>query len=149
MGLDVRYRMLPIGQDPDNIDCVCAHMLHAQDSDQLRKVLVSEGMCQEILWLAVRKDGLNLGLANNRVLRVKSSDVLDVVKQRFSNYNIHYFESIRELRHCLCRRYGNDTIDPHASKNLRWSMVHRKEKGHPFAIYPNRQSPLLFCGQVI
>ena len=148
MELDIPYCLLPACQYPDDDDCVRAHMEHARDSSQLPRVQDTEGVYCEIYWILLCRHGLDIGVAGDRTLRFKNADALHLVKYRLSNYNVHYFESVRELREYLQCRYGKHVVDPDASLALRWTLVHPESKDDLFAIYPARPSPLLFRGQV-
>jgi FRG domain len=76
------------------------------------------------------------------------SNVEDAIKFNISNYNIHYFSSINEIKSFLKAR----NISPQRASPLpaqtRWTFVARDEDPTQAAIVPENPSEILFRGQV-
>jgi len=145
---DVGYCVLPIAQRHDNPDDVIRHMEYAHNSDQLPTLRHASKCSGQVAWLVLRDESLDIELANQgHTYSFKHEDVLDTIHHRLSNYNIHYFESIEELRSFVGRTYTDPRIGARHHRGPRWRLVDPHPQEGLFKLYPADPPDLLFRGQ--
>lgn len=144
--LGVGYCILPLAQRDANPDDVLRHQKYARESRQ-PPILHGEDAGQ-VAWIVLRDQSLDVELApEGDTYSFELKDALPAIQHRLSNYNIHYFESIDELRNFvepMCSRLRSDS---QGRANPRWQLVHTDANDALFKLYPTNPSQFLFRGQ--
>ena len=144
--LGVGYCILPLAQRDGNPDDVLRHLQYARRSRQL-PTLHGDNAGQ-VAWIALRDRSLDVELApTSDTYSFEQNDALTVIQHRLSNYNIHYFESIDELRNFVEPMRSKLRRDSEGRANPRWQLVQPDPKDGLFKLYPANQSQFLFRGQ--
>ena len=146
--LDVGYCVLPLAQRDSDPDDVLRHLEHARATHQLPILHVENQSVGQVTWTSLRNGSLDVELPPpGGTYRFDIEDALAVIQHQLSNCNVHYFESIDELRDFVTPQFSKQQMDSQGQPGPRWELVHPNGQDGLVELYPANPSRFLFRGQ--
>lgn len=146
---DKPHLILPAANFDNDVDDVSVHLDNAHETKQLPKFDDNENSKGEIECIILTKQGLNIKLKRASSLNFFDTEkMIDAIRYYLSNYNVHYFSSIENLRKFVESQHTGECNPNTQPGDVRWKIVHPEPQSTSFfKIYPSNPTRFLFRGQ--